>query len=144
MIPVSVRRRIQALLRNGHSKASVARTMGVSLRSVKRIAKEPAMDQTNDAAERQRRGIGRPSIVRGFMELVVDLLRENPEMKSAEILRRILARGYGNGKGAMYALIASLRSVPAKGSTHSVTAPTGRAVTEDRKRPGKAEGLGAG
>ena len=118
--------------------------MGVSLRSVKRIAKEPEMDQTNDAAERRRRGIGRPSIVRGFMELVVGLLRENPEMKSAGILRRARAGGYRSGKSAMYALIASLRSVPAKGSTHFVTAPTRRAVTEGRKRPSKTEGLGAG
>ena len=46
MIPVSDRRRIQVLLRTGQSKASVARKTGVSLRSVKRIAKEPELEMS--------------------------------------------------------------------------------------------------
>ena len=112
MIPVSYRLRIQALLRKGFSKASVARKTGVSLRSVKRIAKEPELGLTDDAAEHRRRGIGRPSIVQAFRPLVIDLLREHPEMKSAAILRRARSLGYPGGKSALYTLISSLRVPP--------------------------------
>lgn len=134
MIPVSERRRIQALLRGGRSKASVARETGVSLRSVKRIAKEPELDHTDDARERRRRGIGRPSLARAFRELVLGLLREDPDLKSAEILRRARDAGYEGGKSALYALVASLRPL----------ARPGRPAKRLRRRPEKSDGLGAG
>jgi len=48
---------------SGHSKAEVARLAGVSLRSVNRIAEEAPLFHVDDAAEREKRRIGRPSIV---------------------------------------------------------------------------------
>jgi hypothetical protein len=57
------RHEVEILLKAGHSKAEVARLAGVSLRSVNRIAEEAPVFHVDDAAEREKRRIGRPSIV---------------------------------------------------------------------------------
>lgn len=54
------RHEIKVLLRAGHAQAEVARLAGVSLRSVKRVAREGDIEHVDDAAERLDRGIGRP------------------------------------------------------------------------------------
>lgn len=56
-----------------------------------------------------RRGVGRPSKAQPFRSFVVDLLLANPRMKSLEIVQRAKTSGYGGGKSALYAVIASLR-----------------------------------
>jgi hypothetical protein len=60
------RHEVEILLKAGHSKAEVARLAGVSLRSVNRIAEEAPVFHVDDAAEREKRRIGRPSIVENF------------------------------------------------------------------------------
>ena len=57
------RHEIKVLLKAGHSQAEVAKLSGASLRSVKRIAKEAGVEHVDDAAERRKRAIGRPSVV---------------------------------------------------------------------------------
>ena len=56
--------RSRILLKAGHSKAGVARLPGVSLCSVKRIAEEVPVVHVDDAAEREKRRIGRSSSLR--------------------------------------------------------------------------------
>jgi hypothetical protein len=104
------RHEVQVLLKAGHGQVEAARLAGVSLASVKRIAKESAVQEVEDAAERERRGIGRPSRVerhRGFIE---EVLKEESGLASLEILRRARAKGYSGSESALYSLIASLRS----------------------------------
>ncbi len=68
------RHEIQVLLKAGHSRAEVAQLTGVSIRSVKRVAKEAVITQVDDAAARVTRGIGRPSLVEDFRKPIADLL----------------------------------------------------------------------
>ena len=68
------RHEIKVLLKAGHSRAEVAKLAGVSVRSVKRVAKEGDIEHVDDAAERIERGIGRPSLVEDFRKSIVDLL----------------------------------------------------------------------
>jgi len=68
------RHEVEILLKASHSKAEVARLAGVSLCSVKRIAEEVPVVHVDDAAEREKRRIGRPSIVEDFRKPVVNIL----------------------------------------------------------------------
>jgi hypothetical protein len=58
------RHEVEILLKAGHAKTEVARLSGVSLRSVQRIAEESPVGQVDDAKERAKRQIGRPSLAR--------------------------------------------------------------------------------
>jgi transposase len=108
------RHEVEILLKAGHSKAEVARLAGVSLRSVNRIAEEAPVFHVDDAAEREKRRIGRPSIVENFRKPVEKILEEKSDLPSLEILRRVREAGYQGGKTALYALVASLRAKPVK------------------------------
>jgi hypothetical protein len=63
----------------------------------------------DDAAERAKRRIGRPSIVEDFRKIIGDILEENVDLPSLEVLRQVREAGYKGGKTALYALVASLR-----------------------------------
>ena len=108
------RHEVEILLKAGHPKTEVARLSGVSLRSVKRIARETPVVHVDDEAERSKRQIGRPSTVQNFRNWVVGILQETPELASLEILRRVREAGYEGGKTALYDLVASLRPKPVK------------------------------
>ena len=114
MLDMLKRHEVEILLKAGHAKTEIARLSGVSLRSVKRIAEESPVLQVDDAAERTKRQIGRPSRVTNFRKQVVEILQETPDLATLEILRRVRESGYRGGKTALYALVASLRPKPAK------------------------------
>src|SRR5260370_8556544 len=109
MLGLLKRHEVEILLKAGRSKAEVARLAGVSLCSVKRIAEEVPVAHVDDAAEREKRRIGRPSIVEDFRKPVVNILEEKPDLPSLEILRRVREAGYQGGTTAPYALSASFR-----------------------------------
>ena len=100
---------IEVLLNAGHPKIEVAGLAGVSLSSIKRIATEAPVVHVDDAGERARRQIGRPSLVENFRKLVVEILQEKADLPSVEVLRRVRQAGYTGGKSALYGLVASLR-----------------------------------
>jgi transposase len=114
MLGMLKRHEIEILLKAGHRKTEVARMAGVSLCSVKRIAKESPVVHVEDEAERSKRRIGRPSTAANFRKQVVEILQETPDLASLEILRRVREAGYAGGKTALYALVASLRAKPAR------------------------------
>lgn len=103
------RHEIKVLLKAGHSRAEVAKLAGVSLRSVKRVAKEGEIEQVDDEGERVKRGIGRPSLVEDFRKPIVELLEKEPDLRSVEVLRRMRLAGYTGQKSALFALIAAVR-----------------------------------
>src|SRR5207253_1851320 len=114
MLDMLKRHEVEILLKAGHAKTEIARLSGVSLRSVKRIAEESPVLQADDGVERRKRQIGRPSTVTTFRKQVLEILQETPDLATLEILRRVRETGYRGGKTALYALVASLRSKPAK------------------------------
>jgi hypothetical protein len=57
-----------------------------------------------------RRGAGRPSTVARFAPSIVEWLRQQPQLSSADILRRIRLAGYRGGKSALYELVRRLRA----------------------------------
>src|SRR6201984_1416714 len=114
MLGMLKRHEVEILLKAGHAKTEVARLSGVLLRSVKRIAEEEPVVHVDDQAERSKRQIGRPSTVATFRKQVAEILQQQPDLASLEILRRVRERGYPGGKTALYALVASLRHKSAK------------------------------
>jgi transposase len=109
MIDMLKRHEIQVLRRAGHSQIEAAKLAGVSLGSVRRVEREPDVTQIDSGPERERRGIGRPAKAEPFRPLVVQVLAQEPELLSVEILRRVKLAGYTGGKTALYELISALR-----------------------------------
>lgn len=64
------------------------------------------MDEETGAT---KRSVGRPSKAQPFRRFVIDLLLEQPNLRSLEIVRRAREAGYVGGKSALYSLIASVR-----------------------------------
>jgi transposase len=87
----------------------VATLTGVSEREVRRVEREPAVETLDLPAERERRGIGRPSKAEPFRQKIVDLLAQEPNLLTVEILRRMRLEGYDGAKTSLYALVRSLR-----------------------------------
>ena len=108
MLGVNKRREVKTLLRE-HKPSAVARRTGVSLSSVKRIAREADVGHVDDATERRRRRIGRPSKIRGFRWAITEILHRDPDIRSVEILARVRLMGYTGGKTTLYSEVAGLR-----------------------------------
>jgi transposase len=109
MIDMLKRHEIQVLRRAGHAQTEVAKLASVSLGSVRRVEREPAVTHIDMDAERGRRAIGRPSTAEPFRSVVSEILAGEPGLLSVEILRRAKLNGYAGGKTALYELIAALR-----------------------------------
>ena len=75
MLTLLKRHQVQTLLAAGHDQMEVARLAGVSIRSVRRVAAEPAVEHVDDGQERIQRRIGRPSKVEPFRALVQECWR---------------------------------------------------------------------
>lgn len=61
MVPMLKRHAIQVLRGAGHAQCAVAEAARVSIRTVRRVEREAAVVDLDDAAARQARRIGRPS-----------------------------------------------------------------------------------
>jgi len=109
MIDMLKRHEIQVLRRAGHSQNDVARLAGVGRRTVQRIDTEAPVRDVDTAHEREARGIGRPAKAELFRSVVVEILAQEPQLLSVEILRRVKLKGYTGGKTALYTLISALR-----------------------------------
>jgi transposase len=110
MFDMMKRHQVQVLRGGGHSQRQVARLAGVSRGSVQRIeVGAPAPEQ---AASGKRR-LGRPSKVEPFRSHVVEWLKQQPDILTLEVLRRLRDQhGYAGGKSAVYELLASIRPEP--------------------------------
>jgi transposase len=97
------------LRRAGHTWDQVAALTGVSVGTARRVAAEAGVTTVDNAAERARRQIGRPSTAEAYREVLVQALTEQPAVKSVELLHRARLAGYTGGKSALYALAQALR-----------------------------------
>ena len=56
------RHAVQALVQSGLSTKDIAKQVGISVRYVQRIAKEPPVDEPDDKRARSARRVGRPPL----------------------------------------------------------------------------------
>jgi transposase len=109
MIDMLKRHEIQVLRRAEHTWSEIAALSGVSEKTARRIAAEDPISSVDNAAERSRRQVGRPSKAEAYRDVLVQALTENPELRSVELLHRARQAGYAGGKSALYTLARTLR-----------------------------------
>ena len=109
MIDMLTRHAIQVLRQAGHDQADVGRLIGVGVRTVRRVEGEPDVTHIDDATERARRAIGRPAKAEPYRSVIAEILAQEPDLLSVEILRRVKLNGYDGGKTALYDLISAIR-----------------------------------
>jgi transposase len=114
MIDMLKRHEIQVLRRAGHTLAEIASISGASVGSVRRVIAEPAVQDVDSDAERERRRIGRPAKADAFRTVMTQALAEDADLRSVELLRRARLGGYTGGKSALYELIRTLRPRPVR------------------------------
>lgn len=100
------RHEIQIRRKAGQTHRQIAREASVSLRTSKRVLKEP--DVTSGSRPTTRRP-GRPSKVAAHRAFVAALLSAEPELPTLEVLHRARQIGYSGGKSALYDLVRELR-----------------------------------
>ena len=110
MIEMLKRHEVQVLRRAGHTWKEIAALSGVSVRTVRRIAAETEITTIDNAAERARREVGRPSTADAYRDVLVKALTEEPTLRTVELLHRARQAGYTGGKSAIYALAQTLRT----------------------------------
>ncbi|MGH7129681.1 MAG: IS21 family transposase, partial [Planctomycetaceae bacterium] len=102
MLPMIDRHAVHALLKAGHSTKQVATQLGVSRRTIQRVAREAAITSANEAEERRRRGIGRPAVAEPLRLRLRDLLAADPEAPPLEHLRQLRDQGVRLGESTFY------------------------------------------
>jgi transposase len=110
MIDMLKRHEIQVLRRAEHTWSEIAALSGVSEKTARRIAHEDPVSSVDNAAERARRQVGRPSKAEAYRDVIVQALTEDPSLRSVELLHRARQAGYRGGKSAVYALAQALRT----------------------------------
>ena len=98
------RHAVHALLAAGISTREIARQQGVSRRTIQRIAKEPPVENADEAEARRRLGIGRPALPEAVRLRLRELLEDNPEAPPLEHLRQLREFGLRLGESTFYRL----------------------------------------
>ena len=101
------RHEVQVLLQSGLSHRQVAKRTGVSKRTVTRIAQETPIVTLEDVA--LSRGVGRPGVATPYEAVAREILDEQRDLPTVEILHRLRERGYEGGKSAVYELVHGMR-----------------------------------
>ena len=109
MIGAMARHRVQVLRAGGKRLRRIAAETGISLRSVKRIVGESAIEEPGDVESAKARGVGRPSPIELYRDRIVDVLAAEPKLKTIEILHRVRGLGYTGAKTPLYEAVRALR-----------------------------------
>ena len=89
MIEMRERHEIQVLRRAEHTWSEIAALSGVSEKTARRIAAENPVSTVDNATERARRQVGRPSKAEAYREVLVQALTEDPGLRSVELLHQL-------------------------------------------------------
>ena len=109
------RHAVQALLKAGQAPRQIAQQLGISRRTVQRIAVEPPVDTVDDAAARAARGIGRPGLSVALQDQVRAWLADDPTVPPGEVQRRLREAGTPLGLSTIYRLLGTVRpTIPAE------------------------------
>lgn len=103
------RHAVQELVRAKVTAREIAKQVGVSIRTVRRIIREGAVESADDGAARRERGIGRPGVAAAVRDRVRALLGEDPERPPGEICRLLRAEGTPLGLSTVYRLLHEVR-----------------------------------
>ena len=107
----SKRQNVRLLLAAKVPQSRIVALTGVSVSTIRRIARESdGLDPSRpDDRQPKRKVVGRPSVVAPYRETIADMLAAEPQLKTLEVLRRLRERGYAGGKWAVYDLTRRLR-----------------------------------
>ncbi|MGH7645350.1 MAG: IS21 family transposase [Gemmatimonadales bacterium] len=104
------RHAVQALLAAGVRPRQAARQVGVSRRTIERIAREAVVVSGEEAAARRARGVGRPRVEEAVRTRVAALLAEEVTLPPGEIWRRLQEEGTPLGLSTVYRVLAGVRA----------------------------------
>jgi transposase len=96
------RHAVHTLLKTGLSTKDIAAQMGVTPRTIQRIAKEPPVTETDDTTARRQRGVGRPAVSEGVRLRLRELIAADPEAPPLELLRQLREEGSTLGESTFY------------------------------------------
>jgi transposase len=105
MIRMIDRHAVQALVQSGLSTQEIAAQMGISKRSVQRIAKEPPVTDPDDQRARSARRVGRPPLPETVRQRLRELLAEDPQAPPLELLRQLREEGATLGESTFYRVL---------------------------------------
>jgi transposase len=104
------RHEVHVLKKAGLTLDAIARTTGMSRRTVARIARRTPEPAESPPLVTSERPVGRPSCSNPYAGLVRKTLEAEPDLPTVELLHRARNAGYEGGKTALYALATSLRT----------------------------------
>src|SRR5690606_30032495 len=104
MLRMIDRHAVHALLRSGQATKEIAQQMGVSQRTIQRIAKEAPVADADDGKARRQRAVGRPAVPADVRTRMNELLLADPEAPPLEILRQLREEGTTLGESTFYRL----------------------------------------
>lgn len=99
------RHAVQALLEAGLPSKEIALQLGVTQRTIQRVCKEPPVEDGDDAAERQRRGVGRPRVRDALHQRLRELIDADPVAPPLEYLRQLREEGVRLGESTFYRVL---------------------------------------
>ncbi len=103
------RHAVQQMLDAGERPRRIAAHFGISVRTVWRIAREPAIIDGDDAAVRHARRVGRPPVTADFPTLVREWLVAEPDLPPGEVHRRLREAGHRLGLSTVYRVLGATR-----------------------------------
>jgi transposase len=109
MLRMLDRHAVQAMLQAGERPRQIAKGLGISVRTVWRIAKEPAVASGDDAAARRARGLGRPAVAPEVATTLTSWLTVEPDLPPGEVHRRLREAGHALGLSTVYRLLGATR-----------------------------------
>ncbi|MGH7542193.1 MAG: IS21 family transposase [Gemmatimonadota bacterium] len=96
------RHAVQKMLSAGMTNGEVARHFGVSKRTVRRIRREPEVEQAEERVARRARGPGRPAVGPQVRDRMRALIEEDPAAPRLEVLRLLREEGVMLGESTFY------------------------------------------
>lgn len=104
------RHAVQELRRAGGSARAIATQFGVTVRTVRRIGREPPVTASAEAPARRSRGIGRPGVTEAIRARVAALLADDRDLPPGEICRRLREDGTPLGLSTLYRVLTGVRA----------------------------------
>jgi len=104
------RHAVQELRRAGVTARAIAQQFGVSVRTVRRIGREPAVTAGAEGRADRLRGMGRPRVSDVIQARVAALVVEERDLPPGEIWRRLREEGTPLGLSTVYRVLAGVRA----------------------------------
>jgi len=104
------RHAVQELRRAGVPARAIAKQFGVTVRTVRRIGREPPVGESGEEPAWRARGIGRPGVSTAIRDRVAARLADDRELPPGEIWRRLREDGTPLGLSTVYRVLTTVRA----------------------------------